>query len=332
MDNKVALFDLENNMPTAQQIRDIVEHYPTLYVFNAQGQFNFPLADLTELASWISSGQLIVLDTPTAQKKECEYAVIVGQLMALLEPETHIEVISARDEIEILIQLMRGSGLQCHLIRVSTEHNPDKQRFPDIETIKNKPYLQLVKKYCDALAKMSGKPNTVEKLRNSIANILKIIPENAQRLIGTLINLKIVKREDEQVSYRKKVLKKWADLNLDLDDSSHDKVYEVDDLLTKIQQDSKQVLSEIEQNDSVENIQNHLFRNFSSIDPVQMEVIQKLDELKAEKPKDIYALRDLLERMFPQTDVRLLLKELIEKGYIYWNGHDVVYSHEMFLH
>jgi len=29
--------------------------------------------------------------------------------------------------------------------------------------------------------------------------------------------------------------------------------------------------------------------------------------------------------------VRLLLKELLEKGYIYWNGHEVLYSHEMFL-
>ncbi len=62
-----------------------------------------------------------------------------------------------------------------------------------------------------------------------------------------------------------------------------------------------------------------------------MEVIRKLHELKSDKPKDIYALRDLLEQMFPQSDVRLLLKELIEKGYIYWNGHEVLYSHEMFL-
>ena len=45
----------------------------------------------------------------------------------------------------------------------------------------------------------------------------------------------------------------------------------------------------------------------------------------------IYALRDLLEQMFPKSDVRMLLKELLDKGYIYWNGHEVLYSHEMFL-
>ena len=42
-------------------------------------------------------------------------------------------------------------------------------------------------------------------------------------------------------------------------------------------------------------------------------------------------LRDLLEQMFPKSDVRMLLKELLDKGYIYWNGHEVLYSHEMFL-
>ena len=39
----------------------------------------------------------------------------------------------------------------------------------------------------------------------------------------------------------------------------------------------------------------------------------------------------LLEQMFPKSDVRMLLKELLDKGYIYWNGHEVLYSHEMFL-
>ncbi len=77
--------------------------------------------------------------------------------------------------------------------------------------------------------------------------------------------------------------------------------------------------------------QHSLFKNFSQIDPVQWKLPKKLRELKGEKPKDIYELRDLLERLFPKSDIRLLLKELIEKGYIYWNGHEVLYSHEMFL-
>ncbi len=337
MNNKVVLLDLENNMPSAKMLRDIIEHYPALYLFNCEGQFEYSLEDLTELASWISSGNLIILDTPTAIEKEFEYAVIVGQLLALLEPNTHIEVISAMQSSDMLVQMLTSSELNCSLIQIqkdSTEQD-SKHKIPTLETIKEKPYLQMVKKYCDALGQMTGKPNTVGKLRNSVANILQVVPEKAQHLVGMLINLKIVKRYDEQVAFRKKVLKQWIQLNLESKHSepfeaSESKLEQIDSILSKLREDAQDVVMDSEQG-SVQDIQKSLFKNFEKIDPVQMEVIHRLNALKIDKPKDIYELRDLLEEMFPKSDVRLLLKELIEKGYIYWNGHAVIYSHEMFL-
>ncbi len=337
MNNKVVLLDLENNMPSAKMLRDIIEHYPALYLFNCEGQFEYSLEDLTELASWISSGNLIILDTPTAIEKEFEYAVIVGQLLALLEPDTHIEVISAMQSSDMLVQMLISSELSCSLIQIQkdTVEQDSKHKIPTLETIKEKPYLQMVKKYCDALGQMTGKPNTVIKLRNSVANILQVVPEKAQHLVGMLINLKIVKRYDEQVAFRKKVLKQWIQLNLEpkhseSSTSSESKLEQIDSILSKLREDAQDVVMDSEQG-SVQDIQKSLFKNFEKIDPVQMEVIHRLNALKTDKPKDIYELRDLLEEMFPKSDVRLLLKELIEKGYIYWNGHAVIYSHEMFL-
>lgn len=332
MQNKVILLDIENNMPTFKVLQDIIEHYPTVYLFNCTGHFEFPLDDLTELATWITSGQVVILDVPETTEKEYEYAVVVGQLLALLEPETQIEVISAMATADMLIDMLRSSDLSCNLTQVQSKNlslSPSKHQVPSIETIKNKPALQLVKKYCDAVAKMTGKPNTVEKLKNSIVNCLQIVPEKAQRLLGMLINLKIVKKDDEQVWFRKKLLKQWSQLDLDRKDALQEsKVLKVDDILEKLSSDAQQVIAEIKKQ---QNTDDSFTANFEKIDPVQWEVIQKLNELKTNKPKDIYALRDLLEKMFPQSDVRLLLKELIEKGYIYWNGHDVIYSHEMYL-
>ena len=143
-----------------------------------------------------------------------------------------------------------------------------------------------------------------------------------------LINLKIVKRYDEQISFRKKVLKQWLALNIEKQDSATE---------PKTLQQVVQQLKKDDESDTVQPVvetlsaQQALFKNFAQIDPVQLEVARKLRELKANKPKDIYALRDLLEQMFPKSDVRMLLKELLDKGYIYWNGHEVLYSHEMFL-
>ncbi|WP_287906872.1 hypothetical protein [Acinetobacter sp.] len=341
MHNKVVLLDLEQNMPSAKLLRNMVEHYPTLYLFNCTGQFQYCLEDLTEFSSWVVSGQVIILEIPEATEKEFEYAVVTGQLMALLDADTHIDVISAMPCAELLLDIMRSSDLDCSLIQVESENQPQKHIIPSAQTIHEKPYLQMVKKYCDALGKMTGKPSTVETLKNSVANILQVVPEKAQHLVGMLINLKIVKRIDEQIAYRKKVLKEWTELQLDhtpLQEENTNsaaqprmKLEKIDQILEKLRTDSQQVLSEIDQQDSVEAVQKVLFKNFDKIDPVQIEVIQKLNDLKTNKPKDIYELRDLLEQMFPKSDIRLLLKELIEKGYIYWNGHEVVYSHEMYL-
>ncbi len=328
MTQKVVLLDLENNVPTAKLLREIVEHYPTLYLFHCQGQFEYALQDLTELAAWISSGQVVILDTPKAEQKEFEYAVVVGQLMALLEPETQVEIISAVNTAEILLDLMQSSHIQSNLILIQSEVLPSQRHLPSLDSIKNQPYLKMVKKYCDALGKMSGKPNTLDGLKNSISNILQLVPEKTQRVVGMLINLKIIKRYDEQIRFRKKVLKQWLALNLDEQDPIS-QPQSMQQALQQLQKDS--MVGVLEPTVDMKSAQQELFKNFAQIDPVQLEVARKLRELKTNKPKDIYALRDLLEQMFPKSDVRMLLKELLDKGYIYWNGHEVLYSHEMFL-
>ena len=328
MTQKVVLLDLENNVPTAKLLREIVEHYPTLYLFHCQGQFEYALQDLTELAAWISSGQVVILDTPKAEQKEFEYAVVVGQLMALLEPDTQVEIISAVNTTEILLDLMQSSDIQSNLILIQSEALPSQRHLPSLDSIKNQPYLKMVKKYCDALGKMSGKPNTLDGLKNSISNILQLVPEKTQRVVGMLINLKIIKRYDEQIRFRKKVLKQWLALNLDEQDPIS-QPQSMQQALQQLQKDS--VVDKLVPTADTQSAQQELFKNFAQIDPVQLEVARKLRELKTNKPKDIYALRDLLEQMFPKSDVRMLLKELLDKGYIYWNGHEVLYSHEMFL-
>jgi len=331
MSNKVVLLDLENNMPSAQLLRKIIQHYAVIYLFNCQGKFEYSLEDLTEFSSWVSSGQVVILETAEVDQKEFEYAVVVGQLIALLDPETTIEVISAMPSSEILLEMMQSSDMNCHWIQIQPESSSlnSKYKLPSVETIKQKPELLLIKKYCDVLGKMKGKPNSIEKLKNSISNILQVESDQAQQLIALLINLKIVKRYDEQINFRKKLLKQWAELNLEqampLETADN-----ISPIFAQLQTELP-VDEEPKQSNPIHQAQKDLFKNFSKIDPVQVIVARKLRELKSDKPKDIYALRDLLEQMFPKSDVRLLLKELIEKGYIYWNGSEVLYSHEMFL-
>lgn len=332
MQNKVVVLDLENNTPSAKMLRDIVGHYSTLYLFNCQGQFEYTLEDLTELATWISSGQVVILETASVKTKEFEYAVVAGQLLALVEPNVHVDVISVMPSCEILTQMLSVSNLDCSLLQIQAAslEKTTKSKIPSVETIQQKPYLQLVKRYCDALEQMSGKPNTVTSLLNSIGNILQVVPEKAQHLVGMLINLKIIKRDEAKISVRKKVLKQWTQLDLE-QQSTEAQLPSFEALLQSLTANNPIMLPENEPTYSIHNIQKSLFENFDQIDPIQIKIIHKLQALKSEKPKDIYALRDLLQQLFPQADVRLLLKDLVKKGYIYWNGLSVIYSHEMFL-
>lgn len=336
MSDKVVLLDLENNTPSLALLRNIMQHYPVLYVFNATGKFEFALEDLTEFAAWVSSGQVVILDVVKAEYKEFEYAVLAGQLLALLAEDSHVEIISAMDSSVVLLELLQSSNISAHLIQVQSEQqsaHAAKFTLPSVDKIKKQPQLQLVKQYCDALAKMTGKPNTIEKLKNSLVNVLQIVPEKAQNLVGMLINLKLVKRYDEQINFRKKVLKQWAQLNL-AEEQPHSKADDLNAAIAHLKIDKPDTAapaSSTVASTTIQTAQQELFKNFAKIDPVQLEVARRLRELKDQKPKDIYALRDLLEALFPNADIRLLLKELIEKGYIYWNGHEVLYSHEMFL-
>ena len=349
MSDKVVLLDLENNPPTPQLMRELVQRYTTAYIFNLQGDFNYPLADLTEFSSWVCSGSVVILDAMTASEKAFEYAVIVGQLLALLEAGTEVDLISAHEGADILVDMLKASHLPCQLIAVAAEQKAaekvikggkqrtkvkqkDKSVLPGLDAILANPQLLLVKKYIDAVAKMEGKPNSMDTLKNSIANVLKIDAEQCSQIVGMLINLRLVKRDNEQVYFRKKVLKQWADLEMRIEViplAIEPNLLQVDQLLAKLQSSSAQILAEVQ--GAEQDIHQDVQQNFGTIDPVQLQIIQKLNELKAEKPKDIYALRDLLEQLFPKSDVRLLLKEMIDKGYIYWNGHEVLYSHEMFI-
>lgn len=276
MSNKVVLLDLEKNMPTAQLLRDIIQHYAVIYLFNCQGKFEYSLEDLTEFSSWVSSGQVVILETAEVDHKEFEYAVVVGQLIALLEPDTTIEVISAMPSSEILLEMMQSSDMNCNLIQIQAEASSlnSKYKLPSVETIKQKPDLLLIKKYCDALGKMKGKPNSIEKLKNSISNILQVESDQAQQLIALLINLKIVKRYDEQINFRKKLLKQWTELDLEQATSS-ETAHNISPIFAQLQTESSSD-EELEQSNPIYHAQKDLFKNFSKIDPVQVIVARKL--------------------------------------------------------
>ena len=141
MPSTVVLVDLENNMPSAVWLRSIVQHYAVIYLFNCQGKFEYSLEDLTELSTWISSGQVMVLETAEVQQKEFEYAVVVGQLLALLDADTQVELISAMPTRHILLDMMRSSDIDSSLFIFKRNPAPSipNIKFPACRVFKKNP-------------------------------------------------------------------------------------------------------------------------------------------------------------------------------------------------
>ena len=298
MSNSVALLDLEQHTPTAASLSALLEQHAMLYLFHCQGQFHYALTDLTEFATWISTGQVVILESALASIKEFEYALLVGQLLALVEVDTQIEVISAMPSSQLLIQLMQDADLQCHLTQIAADELVIKPELAATAT--TLPMLH-------PFMRMLQQQPQLQQWR--------------QQLLGAL---------EKQPFSRLSSLSNWAQRQLQprVAAVQHPKLEQI---VAKESIKSTPDTPPPAAPDSLASVQSQLNQNFHQIDFLQVEVLRKLHQLQVDKPKDIYELRDLLEQIFPESDVGMVLKELLEKGYIYWNGHEVIYSHEMYL-
>ena len=333
--NKVILFDLEHNMPAASLLRELLQHYACVYLFNGQNTLDYPLSDLSELALWISAGQVVILETADAQVKEYEYALLVGQCLALLAPDTCIDVVSAMPGTRLLVDMLNASALASRLVGLASgqQVTTASYRLPTAAAFKARPYLQLIKTYCDRLGCMKGKPATVNGLKNSIMHSLNVLPEKAQQLIGVLVKLKIVRLYQEQVSYRTKILTQWLELNLDagaIDDTNRTDGPDLEQSMSAAAFEA--ALRQQRNPADLPATAPDLYADFAHIDPLEWQVMRKLHEIGHSKPQHLHELHQLLETLFPQADVRHLLKRFIEKGYIHWDEHQVYYRPEMGLH
>lgn len=297
--NKVALLDLEQHLPTAHRLRDLLEQNDVVYLFDCRGQFHYALTDLTELATWICSGEVVILETAKSTIKEYEYAMLVGQLLALVDAYTQVELLSAMPSCTILLQLMQDAEFSCHLTRLSESVPAPVQSAHEFKRA-------AMTSVAKALQPIRQHPR-VDLLLNRCIDKLHQQPVNALRPLSRWL---------ESLRYHPSAVQQAEPVPAVVPAPASKATIEVVHTPAK---------------PSLEQVQAKLYQNFSKVDRVQVAVLRKLNQLQSEKPKDIYALRDFLQAEFPESDIGMLLKELLEKGYIYWNGHEVIYSHEMVL-
>ncbi|WP_288415125.1 hypothetical protein [uncultured Acinetobacter sp.] len=329
----ILLIDLEKTSIQIDLLRSYIENDQLIYVFNLRDKLTCNLQALTELASWVSSGQLVVLDTPTHTAKSSAYALLAGQLLALLDPEASIELQSKHSAANELAELLRAAG-KTVVTQDTARLEANSSAMPAAHTVAEQPALLQIKRYCDAIGQAPDRlPLTMDALKNSIANILKLSADQVPQVLALLVSLKLIKRDQGQVRFRKKMLKQW--IALELASSTKTQPPAVQPKKSQAHSAMPQVVV-----GDVDTIMQFLKEQQApaegpfppSLDELQWQALQKLHELKLARPKDIFSLRDMLQDWFPKANIHHLLKGLMDKGYIQLDDDQLHYTAQTFIH
>ena len=313
MHQPVVLIDLQRQQLNVQQLQQLLEYYAVVYVFHPQGDSPFGLEQLTDLAQLITSQDVVILEHAATGQYQYDYALVAGQLVALLASQSEIHIISAMPFAASLVNMLALAGMQPRLI-------PIRPSTPMNKVLQALNFWQAsVQDWSKQLGAYLSKPlqNIHVRMNPAVQNTLQQLQLKTQQLQTKLQAHQIYQVLDA-------ALNQWQEKHIvgtSLDEIIHQIIH-----LNESNQDVSIKPNSVKQSRELSAGHTGL-----QIDPLQFEVAKQLHHLKEQKPKDIYALRDFLAQSFPESDVRRLLKELIDKGYIHCEGVEVRYSHEMYL-
>lgn len=305
MQNFVALVDLQDCALNLRQLATLLEQHHTLYVFHCQNQSPFSLSELTELSTWLSSGQLVVLDVPQDTACEYQYAMLVGQLLVLIDPEQVVSLFSTQQSAVQLSHLLRESGINCQW------HIPDASITESVTAV------------------VEQQPTWQQRAWQALDILLQ--PLQGHRFFSDYLPQGLYRRL-QQGRYLNHKMQQANALTL-TQRLAVTELHESNTLLPSQQQLGKEIEAILEHaavEQDAERAQSNF--HFHASDQVHFELLRQIQQKQVSMPKDIYLLKDLLSEIFPEADAGLIIKALIKRGYIYWNGHEVTYSHEMYLH
>lgn len=305
MQNSVALVDLQDYSPSLQQLTTWLEQHDTLYLFHAFNQNPFDLQALTDLSIWINSGQVVILDLPQDTPPEYQYAMLAGQLLAILEPTQQVLLLSARPSAQQLFKLLQASACHCQWQALEATESGVVATAHSVE----------------------------ERWGQRVLHALDILlkPVQSHRLYVDYVPLALQQRL-RQASQQQSSLKA-AETQAAPQLTQIEQVTPADVTTVRhsqvLDEESVGMLEEVMDADDLNHSESSL--HFHASDQIHFELLRQLQQKQAVMPKDIYLLKDLLTEVFPDADASLIIKALIKRGYIYWNGHEVTYSHEMYL-
>lgn len=213
---KVLLLDIENIHKTEKELLKLLKTYACVYLVYAKSPVTLSLDALIKFSPFVMEKKLVVIKMPKIGKDAADFglAFLAGQLSIQMDKnQTCFDVMSNDGALEYIVDLLKIMGFQASQIKMIAE-------VKEIEKIKEQPPLLLaqnslsdydftskLKHLVSILSKLKNMPSNEKALLNGVKSWANVTTKEAEKLIKTLMNFKMIKFSAQGITLNRESLK-----------------------------------------------------------------------------------------------------------------------------
>lgn len=213
---KVLLLDIENIHKTEKELLQLLKTYACVYLVYAKSPVTLSLDALIKFSPFVMDKKLVVIKMPKIGKDAADFglAFLAGQLSIQMDKnQTCFDIMSNDGALEYVVDLLRIMGFKASQLKMLAE-------VKEVEKIKEQPSLVLaqnnlsdsdftlkLKHLISILSKLKNMPSNEKALLNGVKSWANVTTKEAEKLIKTLMNFKMIKFSAQGITLNRENLK-----------------------------------------------------------------------------------------------------------------------------
>lgn len=213
---KVLLLDIENIHKTEKELLQLLKTYACVYLVYAKSPVTLSLDALIKFSPFVMDKKLVVIKMPKIGKDAADFglAFLAGQLSIQMDKnQTCFDIMSNDGALEYIVDLLRIMGFKASQLKMLAE-------VKEVEKIKEQPSLVLaqnnlsdsdftlkLKHLISILSKLKNMPSNEKALLNGVKSWANVTTKEAEKLIKTLMNFKMIKFSAQGITLNRENLK-----------------------------------------------------------------------------------------------------------------------------
>ena len=213
---KVLLLDIENIHKTEKELLHLLKTYACVYLVYAKSPVTLSLDALIKFSPFVVEKKLVVIKMPKIGKDAADFglAFLAGQLSIQMDKTaTCFDVMSNDGALEYIVDLLRIMGFQASQIKMVLEvkEGEKSKEQPSLifaqNSLSDTEFTLKLKHLISILSKLKNMPSSEKALLNGVKSWENVTTKEAEKLIKTLINFKMLKFGAQGITLNRENLK-----------------------------------------------------------------------------------------------------------------------------